>query len=224
MSAERKLVYRLDEGVAPSGVPEELHIILGDGLSGSGIGATDLFLSGCPQGVPTFKLTPDWPEWYREVYGHAGHSSEPSNPVDSRRDETGTPDRQEHQGSNPSGLDRSTEVNHSGVGASEPVLEREVQRGDDTVLYRFIGLGPSTGTYEIWWEHGDPASRVLCHGGKHEAVVAGYVAEQRRGGWVLATIFNRERGLQVPEDSRPPQAHDGRTEKPAGDPAGESVL
>jgi hypothetical protein len=60
MPTERKLVYRLDERMAASGVPKELHIILGDGMSGSALGTEDLLLVGRSQGIPFVEFLSYW--------------------------------------------------------------------------------------------------------------------------------------------------------------------
>lgn len=213
MSSERKLVYRLDEGVALSGESKILSPVLGNGVFGRGTRTQDLFLSGCPQSIPTFEPSLDRAEWHREEHGDAGHRDLPPNPPASGGTQAQPTDGKVNQGSDPSGSSGLPEVNYPSERTSEPVLEREVQRGDDPVLHRSTGPCTCTSEDKVGREYGYTATGVLCDGRKHETVVARYVTKQRGRRWIFTALLDSQRGLQVPESSRPASNDDGGTAK-----------
>src|SRR5271157_694096 len=197
MSTKRELVYKLDESMAFSGVPKIIHLVFRDGLPWGRFREKDLFLAGCSPGLSASKSSANWPEWYRQIDSNAGHSCESFNTSTPGGHEAEALNGKEHQGSDPSGLGRCSEVDHPSERTSEPVQQGEVQRGDDTIFHRPPGLGPGTSTYQIRWEHGDSAPRVLCDGRLDETVVTRYAPEHGGGRWLSTTIFNCERGLQI---------------------------
>ena len=224
MSARRELVYKLDEDMATGREPKELHLVLSNGVSWSSLGATRLFQLRCPQGVSTLELVTDWAEWNRQIDGDEGHSNQELDLESTRRDQAELANRQEYKRSDPSGPCSVPEVDHSGQRAGESLQQRKVQRRDDTLLHRLVGPGASPSENEIWWKHGNSASRVLCDGWIDEAMVARYASKYGRRRWLLTAILNSERRLQISEDCRSEAAHDGRTEERVGEGSRESCI
>lgn len=224
MSTERKLVYRLDEGMATGGVPEELHFVQRDGLSGGCPWSQDVLFFRCPQGLSALEFTSYRSFGNREVNSDAGHSRQSFNSASARGPETPVANRQVHQGSDTPGPSCGTEINHHGVGASQPVLEREVQRGDDPVLYRPARPGTSQGTDEVRRQHDYPTTGMLRDGRINEAVASGHVTFDRRGRRVPASVLDRQGGLQVPENRGPETPYERSPKVGTGDGSRESSL
>lgn len=224
MPAERKLVYKLDEGMATGGEPQELHIILWDGVFGGSPGTPTQVRSGRSQGVSFVELTIDRAKWHREIYRDARHRDQSLDPSASGGTETQSLDRQVDQGSDPSRSSGMPEVDHPGQRVGESVLEREVQRGHDPLFYRSPGFGSGPGPYEIWWQYGDPKTGMLRYGRLNQAMVAGYVTLHSGRGRFLTEVFDRQGRLQVSTYSGPETPYDGQPTGGASNSPGEGVL
>ena len=224
MPAERKLVYRLDEGLAPSGEPKELHIVFRHGLLGSGFGPTCVFLVGCSQGIPTPEFVIDRAEWDWQINSHARHSCGASDSTASGRDQTKSSNRQINQGSYSPGFGGVSEVDHSGQRVGESIQQGEVQRGNDPVLHGSVGSQAHASTHKIVREYDYPTTGVLRDGWIDEAMATGHVTFDRRGRRVSSPVPDSQGRLQVSENSRSSQAHERSTAKRTGDGEGESIL
>jgi len=150
MPAKRKLVYRLDAGMAASREPEVIHIILGYGVPWSRVRSKDLLFLGCTQGIPTFEFVVDRTERDWEVHGNAGHSSGASASGSTGGLQTESPDWQEHERGNPSGLSCVSEVDHPSKRVGKPLQQREVQRRNAPILHRPTGSEADEGADEVW--------------------------------------------------------------------------
>lgn len=224
MSTEKKLVYRLDESLAPGGEPKELHLILWDGVFGGSPGTPSQVRSGCSQGVSFVEFTIDRSLWNRKVYGDAGHSRKPSDSPVTGGTKAQSIDRQVDQGSDSPRSNSMSEVDNPGERVGESLLEREIQRGDDPVLYRSTRLSSCSRTYQIGWEHGYTTAGMLRDGRLDEAVAAGYVTEQCGRRWVSPPFSYSEGGLQVSANSGPSSSHDRPSTERTRDSEGEGVL
>jgi len=165
MPSERELVYKLDEGMALGGAPEKLYIILCNDLSGRGFRPENLFRFGCSQGTSFVKLTVDWAEWNRQVHSNAGYCRIAFDSALVGGNEAQSPDGQVYEGSYTPGPSGSSEVDYSGKRIGESVFEGKIQRGHGPLYDGPSRLSPCENSYQVGWQHGYTAARVLCNGG-----------------------------------------------------------
>src|SRR5271168_2194909 len=129
MPTKGQLVQGLDECVAPGRGAKVVHFVLRHGDAWCSIGSVSVDLFGYSHGFPfdEFIVNRTFRHWEEHrIEGYSG------GPLDQRPAGESTPElanREVNEGSNPPGLNGGTQVNNPGVGTSESLLEREVQRG-----------------------------------------------------------------------------------------------